>query len=143
MSGATNGIVRIVLRLEGLSVLAMALICYSKFGAGWGLFVACFLIPDLSLLGYVVGSKTGAVTYNMAHSYLGPIACLFAGAFGAIQPLITAGLIWCAHIGFDRALGYGLKYSKGFSFTHLGLVGRLQRKASNTSLNQDGLTPAR
>jgi hypothetical protein len=26
-------------------------------------------------------------------------------------------MIWLAHIGFDRALGYGLKYSSGFGVT--------------------------
>jgi hypothetical protein len=26
-------------------------------------------------------------------------------------------MIWLAHIGFDRALGYGLKYSSGFDVT--------------------------
>jgi hypothetical protein len=29
-----------------------------------------------------------------------------------------------AHIGIDRALGYGLKYSTGFGFTHLGRIGK-------------------
>nr|WP_200918013.1 DUF4260 domain-containing protein [Jeongeupia sp. HS-3] len=121
----------------------MALICYSKFGSGWGLFAACFLIPDLSFLGYVAGSSTGAIAYNMAHSYIGALACLFVGAVASVPVLVSAGFIWGAHIGFDRALGYGLKYSKGFSFTHLGLIGRLKRKASNTSLNRDRLKPAR
>ena len=32
-------------------------------------------------------------------------------------------LIWAAHIGFDRALGYGLKYPSGFGDTHLGRIG--------------------
>ena len=35
--------------------------------------------------------------------------------------------IWVAHVGFDRALGYGLKYADGFGFTHLGLKGRAAR----------------
>ena len=33
-------------------------------------------------------------------------------------------MIWLAHIGFDRALGYGLKYASGFGFTHLGRIGK-------------------
>lgn len=37
---------------------------------------------------------------------------------------MAAGLIWSAHIGFDRALGYGLKYASGFGATHLGRIGR-------------------
>jgi hypothetical protein len=31
-------------------------------------------------------------------------------------------LIWIAHIGVDRALGYGLKYPSSFKDTHLQRV---------------------
>ena len=40
-------------------------------------------------------------------------------------------LIWSAHIGFDRALGYGLKYDTGFSFTHLGRIGKTAETPSS------------
>ena len=143
MSGATTGTVRIMLRLEGLAVLVASLICYVKFGAGWGLFAACFLIPDLSFLGYLAGARVGSVAYNAAHSYIGASACLCAGVVVSSPLLVAAGLIWCAHIGFDRALGYGLKYSQGFGFTHLELIGRVGREASNPSIEPttSGLRP--
>ncbi|WP_304219059.1 DUF4260 family protein, partial [Phenylobacterium aquaticum] len=79
-----------------------------------------FLVPDLSMLGYLLGRRAGAVSYNLAHSYAGPAAL---GAAGIIQsqPLMTAlALVWVAHVGFDRMLGYGLKYATGFKHTHLG-----------------------
>ena len=38
--------------------------------------------------------------------------------------VLAVALVWCAHIGFDRALGYGLKYAAGFRETHLGRLGR-------------------
>ena len=38
--------------------------------------------------------------------------------------LQALALIWIAHIGLDRALGYGLKYATGFGDTHLGRIGR-------------------
>src|SRR4051812_46650249 len=109
--GATTGTVRHVLRIEGLAVLAAALLCYGKFGAGWGIFAITFLIPDLSFAGYLGGARAGAIAYNAAHSYIGAVASLVAAVLfpAAVPPAI--GLIWCAHIGFDRALGYGLKYS--------------------------------
>jgi hypothetical protein len=47
-----------------------------------------------------------------------------------IMPWPLAGplaLIWLAHIGIDRALGYGLKYASGFGFTHLGRIGPAAR----------------
>ncbi|RTL58177.1 MAG: DUF4260 family protein [Rhodocyclaceae bacterium] len=125
MSGATVGAVRIVLRLEGLCVLIAASIAYSKFGLGWGTFALFFLTPDISFLGYLAGPKVSAISYNLAHSYIGAIACLAIGFLLPESAVLCAGMIWCAHIGFDRALGYGLKYSDGFSFTHLGRIGRM------------------
>lgn len=124
MSGETIGSVRLILRLEGLCVLIAALLAYSKFELSWGTFAWFFLAPDLALLGYWAGSRIGAIAYNTTHAYIGAILCLMVG-FGLFVPaLITAGLIWCAHIGFDRALGYGLKYPAGFGFTHLGVIGK-------------------
>ena len=121
--GATGG-VRVVLRLEGLCLLLISVLAYAKFGAGWGTFAWFFFAPDLSFLGYLAGARVGAVAYNLAHSLMGALLMLGLGIF-LQQPLaVTAGLIWLAHIGFDRALGYGLKYAAGFTFTHLGLIGR-------------------
>ncbi|MGZ4978049.1 MAG: DUF4260 domain-containing protein [Methylobacter sp.] len=136
MSGETTGAVRVVLRLEGLCVLIAASVAYSKFGLGWGTFALFFLTPDLSFLGYLAGSKVGAVSYNLAHSYIGAVVCLAAGVMLPAPTILCIGLIWCAHIGFDRALGYGLKYSAGFGFTHLGHIGRFPAMMSSTELNQ-------
>ena len=145
MSGGTIGSVRLVLRLEGLCVLIAASIAYSKFGFGWGTFALFFLVPDISFLGYLVGSKVGAISYNAAHSYIGAVTCVIAGFTLPAPTLLCAGIIWCAHIGFDRALGYGLKYSEGFSFTHLGRIGRLPNVTPNPSFKRDssrsGRTP--
>ena len=67
--------------------------------------------------------RWGALAYNAAHSYLGAVGLLAAGVLGASPLLLAAALVWCAHIGFDRVLGYGLKYSAGFGHTHLGRLG--------------------
>ena len=133
MVGSTVGRVRTVLRVEGLCVLAASAFAYSKFGAGWGVFFACSLLPDLSFLGYLAGPRVGAFTYNAAHSYIGSVACLGLSLAGSLQLPVAVGLIWSAHIGFDRALGYGLKYSRGFSYTHLGPIGRLARERANAA----------
>ncbi|MFZ6639848.1 DUF4260 domain-containing protein [Undibacterium sp. TC4M20W] len=124
MTGTVSGGVRTVLRLEGVCVLLSSLIAYSEFGAGWGVFALFFLAPDLSLLAYLAGPRAGALIYNTAHSYAGATLILASGIFFSAPLAITAGLIWISHIGFDRALGYGLKYSIGFRFTHLGVIGR-------------------
>jgi hypothetical protein len=124
LPGATLGGVRILLRLEGLAVLAAAVAAYMHLGAGWGVFAMLFLLPDLSFLGYLAGSRAGAIAYNAAHSYVGPVALLGLGLAGDASVALALGLIWSAHIGLDRALGYGLKYGSEFGATHLGRIGR-------------------
>lgn len=131
MQGETTGAVRILLRLEGLCVLVAACVAYSKLGLSWSTFALYFLVPDIALLGYFAGAKAGAISYNTTHSYIGAIACLVIGFVADFPAFQCAGLIWCAHIGFDRALGYGLKYPDGFGFTHLGHIERFVAKQSN------------
>ena len=136
MSGETTGAVRAVLRIEGRCMLIAALLVYSKLGLSWGTFALFFLTPDLSFLGYLAGPRLGALTYNTAHSYISAIACLVVGLFLSAPVFLSAGVIWCAHIGFDRALGYGLKYSAGFGFTHLGAIGKFAKIVPGTPIKQ-------
>ena len=120
---AVVGAPRIWLRLEGLAVFGLTALLYQQGEHSWLVFAVLFLAPDLSFVAYLAGPRIGALGYNMAHSYVGP--ALAAGlALLTGRPLVVA-LIWAAHIGFDRALGYGLKYPSGFADTHLG---RLRRK---------------
>jgi hypothetical protein len=117
---AVTGQPLVFLRLEGAVVLVAAAVLYYDTGASWWLFAALFLAPDLSFAGYFGGPRVGAFIYNIAHTIIGPLAL---GVFGLHQhkPLaIQIALIWLAHIGFDHVLGYGLKYDKGFAFTHFG-----------------------
>jgi hypothetical protein len=128
-SGAAGG-VRALLRLEGLALLAGALALYAQTGAPWTLFLVLFLVPDLSFAFYVAGARAGAVAYDAAHSTIGPIALAAVARLGGTQTgmLFSFALIWFAHVGFDRALGYGLKYASGFSDTHLGRIGKKRRQ---------------
>ena len=123
-AGAVSGTLRTLLRLEGLTLFAGMTLLYAFWGGPWWVYAVLFLVPDLSFLGYLAGPKIGAIVYNAMHSYMAPLALMTAG-FGFAPPLvISVAMIWLAHIGLDRALGYGLKYSKGFAFTHLGTIGR-------------------
>jgi hypothetical protein len=119
---AVNGAPRVWLRLEGVAVLALAVLLYQRGGHSWFLFAAVFLAPDLSLVAYLAGPRVGALGYNLAHSYLGPIVIAALALLTGRAPVVA--LLWAAHIGFDRALGYGLKYASGFADTHLGRIGR-------------------
>ena len=113
-----------LLRLENAALAALAIGLYWHGGTSWWLFAALILVPDISMVGYLGGPKIGARVYNAAHSWIGPV-CLGAAGWLAQQPLaIPVALIWVAHIGIDRALGYGLKHESGFADTHLGRIGR-------------------
>lgn len=124
MSGITRGGVRLVLRAEGACILLAAVLAYAERGSGWGYFALFFLAPDISFLGYLLGTRIGALFYNAAHSLIGALLVLVLALLTGSALTLSVALIWCAHIGFDRMLGYGLKYSTGFGFTHLGLIGR-------------------
>jgi len=124
MEGFVQGKVKYLLRLEGLTVLFVAVFFYSHFDFAWLTFFIFFFFPDLSFFAYLKGPRIGAIFYNLAHSYIGPLLCLVIGFLGDIEVFQIITLIWFAHIGFDRALGYGLKYGKGFSYTHLGVIGK-------------------
>lgn len=123
-----TGSIRRWLRLEALALLVTALVLYARGGHDWGLFAALLLVPDLSLLAYFVGPRAGATAYNLAHSEIGPIALGVASLVAGLPTLAPIALIWLAHVGMDRALGYGLKYPTAFGHTHLGRVGRLSRE---------------
>jgi hypothetical protein len=123
-AGTVTGGVRILLRLEGLTLFAGMVLLYGMWGGSWWLFVVLFLAPDLSFIAYLSDAKSGAIIYNAAHSYMAPVALLTAGFAAGEGLTLSLAMIWLAHIGFDRALGYGLKYQAGFGFTHLGRLGK-------------------
>jgi hypothetical protein len=122
--GTVTGGVRTLLRLEGLVLFLGMTLLYGIWDGSWWLYALLFLAPDLSFAGYLAGPKQGGVIYNAGHSYMAPVALMTIG-FATTQPLLLSiAMIWLAHIGLDRALGYGLKYADGFGFTHLGRIGK-------------------
>lgn len=116
--------IRYLLRFEGLALFGLTAGAYFWLGEPWWLFLVLFLAPDLSFLGYLAGPVVGAAAYNAVHSTIGPIALLAFGVLAALPLAVALALIWAAHVGFDRALGYGLKYATAFGDTHLGRIGR-------------------
>jgi hypothetical protein len=122
--GFASGGLRVLLRLEGAAAFAAAVGLYAHAGFSWPIFALLCLAPDLSMLAYLAGPRVGAAGYNLAHTYLPALALALAGFFLGLPVATAGGLIWIAHIGFDRALGYGLKYSTAFGDTHLGRIGR-------------------
>ncbi len=90
----------------------------------WWIWPIVFLAPDISMLGYFINTKIGAMSYNLIHHKLFSIAVLAAGYFGHNDLVLLTGLLLFAHTCFDRLMGYGLKYPDSFNNTHLGKIGK-------------------
>jgi hypothetical protein len=113
---------KIFLHAEGMAVLALCLYLYGYLQFSWGLFLVLLFLPDISMAGYAFDHKTGAKVYNLFHTYSISIILVISGLLLSSSTLIAIGLIWTAHIGMDRMLGYGLKYPTHFKDTHLNRV---------------------
>ena len=117
MQGFVTEAPRIWLRLEGLLFFVVAVLIYWWSGRSWLGFAALFFVPDVAFAGYLAGPRVGAIVYNVLHSYVGPLLLVIATGS-------EIAWIWLAHVGFDRMLGYGLKYPTAFGDTHMGRIGR-------------------
>lgn len=107
-------------RIEGVAIFAASILFYINldFNVVW--FFVLLLVPDIFMLGYLKDKKIGARVYNLGHTLTIPIIATIAGFSLDSAILLGGGLIWTAHVGMDRAFGYGLKTEKGFKHTHLG-----------------------
>jgi acyl CoA:acetate/3-ketoacid CoA transferase alpha subunit len=113
---------RVLLRAEGVAVAVAAVALYFHADYPWWLLVALVLAPDLSMVGFLAGSRVGAAAYDAAHTYVLPVALAAIGLIVDAETAVQLGLIWLTHIGVDRAVGYGLKYPTDFKDTHLQRV---------------------
>jgi hypothetical protein len=113
---------RRLLRLEGAAVLVGALALYLEAGNPWWAFLALFLLPDVAFLAYAAGPRVGASVYDVLHWEALPVALAVTGVLTGSSRATALGLVWLAHIGLDRAVGYGLKYPSSARETHLQRV---------------------
>jgi hypothetical protein len=113
---------RLLLHLEGLALFIAAAAAYYALRGSGLLFIALLFVPDVSMLGYLGGTKLGALLYNLVHTYTVPAALLGLSLLAGWQTVTLVALIWLAHIGMDRTVGYGLKYADAFKHTHLNEV---------------------
>jgi hypothetical protein len=116
-----------VQRLEGAALLAAAVFAFDASGWPWLWFWVLLLAADVSMVGYLAGPRAGAAVYNLGHMLAGPAALLAWAWAGGPVAALAVGAVWLAHIGLDRAFGYGLKHADGFHHTHLGLIGPRSR----------------
>lgn len=113
-----------LIRLEELLLTLLSLYLFFGLNYPWWWFPLLLLTPDLSMIGYLLGPKVGAWTYNLAHHRGIAVVLFILGGLLQTQWLQLAGVILLGHSSFDRMFGYGLKYTDSFQHTHLGRIGR-------------------
>lgn len=114
---------KMLIQVEEAAQFALSIILFAKLPFAWWVYPALFLLPDLSMIGYAVNNKVGAFAYNLLHHKAVAVVVGVMGLFLTNDYVMLAGLILFGHSSLDRMFGYGLKYNKGFKFTHLGEVG--------------------
>jgi Domain of unknown function (DUF4260) len=122
--GMTTGAVRTWLRLEGLAAFGVGVVLFGISGGNWLLLIPLLLLPDISAIGYLAGPRIGTFTYNLVHNWAPGFVILGIGVWLASPAIVLAAAILIAHVGMDRAVGYGLKLPSSFHDTHLGRMGR-------------------
>ena len=112
-----------LLKLEEAAELVVAVAIFNQLPFAWWWLPALFLVPDLSMLAYLIGPRVGAAAYNLLHHKALALGVLLLGWSLTHPLLLLAGSVLLFHTAFDRLLGYGLKYPSHFKHTHLGIVG--------------------
>ena len=129
-AGMVTGAPRHWLRLEAAGIVGLSLVAMSSTKQSWWLIALVFLAPDLSAMGYALGHRWGSWCYNLAHASPAPLVFLALGWWSHDHLVLALALVWLMHLGFDRLLGYGLKYEDDFQHTHLGRLGARRERAA-------------
>lgn len=109
-----------LLKLEELILFLLGIYAFTLLPYAWWWFFVLILAPDIGMLGYLLGNRIGAFCYNLFHHRGVAILICAIGVFLDSNLIQLIGVIVFTHIALDRMLGYGLKYNKGFKYTHLG-----------------------
>ncbi|MEZ4810318.1 MAG: DUF4260 domain-containing protein [Allomuricauda sp.] len=113
-----------VLKLEEILMFVLGIYLFNQLDYAWWWFLVLILAPDIGMLGYLFGNRAGAFSYNLFHHKGLAILIYLGGVYFSIPLCQLIGIILFSHSALDRALGYGLKYDKGFRYTHLGEIGK-------------------
>ncbi|MBV6405592.1 MAG: DUF4260 domain-containing protein [Flavobacteriales bacterium] len=127
-----------LLRLEELAQFLLCLGLLIAMDAAWWVYLLLLLGPDIGMLGYLVNSRVGAISYNVLHHKAVAVLMLVFAIPGMVEvltlwqlemgvlratPPLLAGIILYGHASMDRIFGYGLKFGDNFHHTHLGWIG--------------------
>ncbi|MEZ5016376.1 MAG: DUF4260 domain-containing protein [Flavipsychrobacter sp.] len=113
-----------VLKFEEIAVFSLSIYLLTLLDVQlyWWAYPLLYLAPDISMLGYLVNNKVGAITYNIGHHKAVAVIVVVLGLLLSNDYLLLSGIILFGHSAMDRIFGYGLKYFSGFKNTHLGVL---------------------
>lgn len=113
-----------IIRFEELAMLGLSVYALDRYQTAWWWYLLLIIGPDISMIGYLGGNKTGAFLYNLFHHKGIAVLTILAGIMFSVEWLLLIGIVLFGHSSMDRFFGYGLKTQEGFKYTHLGLIGR-------------------
>ncbi|MCB0771142.1 MAG: DUF4260 domain-containing protein [Flavobacteriales bacterium] len=118
-----------LLRLEELAQFLFCGFWMYFLGVPWWCYLLLLLGPDIGMLGYLVNSRVGSISYNLLHHKGLALVVWMLGMFtvDSMENWSTGwipGLILFGHASMDRIFGYGLKFGDNFHHTHLGWIGK-------------------
>lgn len=116
-----------ILRIEELAKLVLCYLLSLYLDYSWWVFLAWLLVPDISMLGYLINRRAGAIVYNIVHHQALAVLAGLIGLWTGGSEWILLGLVLFGHSSMDRAFGFGLKYMDDFKHTHLGWIGNAQK----------------
>jgi len=116
----------LTLQAEEFAITAVAIYFLTQhtLGLSFWLWIPMFLIPDLSMFGYMLGTRIGAYSYNLFHHRGLALLVVASGVYFHQEVMIASGILLFAHSSFDRMFGYGLKYEDSFNHTSHGWTGK-------------------
>ena len=112
------------LKLEELALFLLGIFLFTQLPFAWWWFLVLILTPDIGMVGYLFGNKSGAISYNIFHHRGIAVAVYLTGIYLQSEFTQLIGVILFSHAAMDRFFGYGLKYEKGFKYTHIGEIGK-------------------
>jgi len=113
-----------IIKIEELLMFSFGIYLFTTLDMAWWWFLVFILVPDISMLGYLVNPKIGALIYNVVHHKGLAILIYLAGIYLGDEILQFSGIMLFSHASMDRIFGYGLKYNDSFNNTHLGTIGK-------------------
>jgi len=111
-----------ILRAEETAMAALGIYFLSIHNLHLSVWICLiiFFSPDISMLGYLVNAKVGAISYNIFHHKAIAIAAVGMGFFMKIEVLMVIGILLFAHSSFYGMMGYGLTFLSCFNDTYIG-----------------------